>query len=316
MANWSRGLLQLGEGVGQLAQNVATRERDEAMAARQENLLRFEAELRAKENVAEHGRAKERDVIQHEQRVEEIGIGNVQRLGEIGVEQEGRAKLAGIEHGYAKKIEQMRIDAQKEQWKRGDIENATQRYDGMISAVDERITSLIDKKSEWKTKGEVSDPQGLADMEAEIEALKTQRSLINRDRKSALVRLGDPSIAPVETGPSTGHGTRTAPARTPGAMPKPREVAKTRPPVAAAPRQVAPEGTGGLIGLGRDLGKLASAARRTVAADPSPAVVSAAKQALSKGGTLSETLRKELRAIGPSRLKQHGFSAEDLKKIL
>lgn len=195
MANWSRALLSLGEGLGQLAERVGKREHDAMLMAREENLVRLRAKLEEQGNISQFGRQKEL-------------IGMEEAARGRGADREEAFTLKRDAHGQAFETTQAverrkheltmagREEAmQRGRWKREDLQQFERSYAAQVDDIDDRIVKVKDKIRDDRARstntGVAPDESVLAERLEEITQLQGQKSLLVQQRGEMLANMGD-----------------------------------------------------------------------------------------------------------------------------
>lgn len=207
MANWSRALLNLGAGIGDVAQNVAQKERDAALAMREENLMRLNASLRQQADDRQFGQQKELVGMEHQMAQERTGQAQAFEVGmaERGaqhdlklMERREQHDLTMQDRDAAMRREQMGAESALYEKRAGreDLESAQRSYAAQFEAVDERLAELNDQmikaRTEAQTQGTELDPALLQPWQDEIKQLQQQKRQIGKQRDIHLAQLGDP----------------------------------------------------------------------------------------------------------------------------
>lgn len=346
MANWSRALLSLGDGLGQLAQSVGQRQRDEMMMAREENLVRLRAKLDEEGNVTKFGRQKELIGMEEAARgrgadreeafaLKRDAQGQTFETTQAGERRKHELTMAGREEGL-----------HKERWKREDLQQFERSYVAQVDDIDDRLSKINDEitkqRASASTDGTVLDENVLGPWQKEITQLQGQKRLLAKQRASTLASMGAPGYEKIteeeanrlnaSSGPTarnTGKGERraAAAAQAPaqkqegGAPPPPSKPQGMIDRENRKSRKVAAPGGATLGPVGRHFRDLDTDTSAPMGrGGPIPerlksAAVKSAKQTLQSGRPISAEQRQELQRIGRERLKGvYGFTDDDLER--
>lgn len=189
MANWSRAFESLGQALLPLAQNAAQRERDAALAMREENLMRLQQKLRM-----------EADTVQFGQQKELIGIEAGVRAGERQLEQDFTRYRdeAGMKHERELLDTRMKHERSLLSIKEGDgsfknLQALEKSYSEQLNAIDKRMAEvqdkLIEQQADAQTQGLELDSTLLKPWQDELSRLQEQRRQLGRQRDLDLARL-------------------------------------------------------------------------------------------------------------------------------
>lgn len=331
MANWSQALLNLGEGLGMLAGHVATRERDEIMAMREENLARLRARLHEESAQREREFIKERDETQFQRDL--IGIGTRASLDMQAGDRAHAQRRELIE------MEQDRIDARETARGNTPFARVASAYQDRIDKIDARIQDITDQRIKAASDAAANlgelDPKLVEPWDRELRQLQAQRTALQAAMDEELAGLGAPGyrrLSDEEVEKLRAPRERPAPAQQPRSAqapiddvppppPKPagmaeREERKSRKVAPAEPRKpVSRDNISGEAFKGaRQARDLLSRVGSALSARKSESdVVRAAKS----GKKLSADEKQALRNIGRERLKGvYGFTDDQLDRLL
>lgn len=192
MANVHRALVGLSEGLGSMVNLAVQRERDKAMAAREENRMRLSHLLN------EESRSADR-TFQSEQREgdREFQREVMEQQQTFQSEQAGLDRTFRSEESEANRREQRRqfdsqTSMQEERFRREDERAEEQRYAAQVNQIDSRLQDLMDYQVQANAEGKVIDQSYMGQLDAEIQQLQKQKQALSKQRDLMLARRGAP----------------------------------------------------------------------------------------------------------------------------
>lgn len=224
MANVERALLALSGGLQQLAGNAWQRERDNALAMRQENLMRIQASLDARARQSQN----EFTAGENEKsRTQAAALAQTQ-LESTREENRKTREFQGAQADKDRAVQRERFD-------REDLEKLDSSYLRQLNEIDDRLASLNEIRTKSGMEGMAPDPAALADFESQVKALQQQRAALAKDRATMLASRGDkryPKVSAEEVARLLGQGGGEKPVAAQG--PEPTQPAVDVPPMPPA----------------------------------------------------------------------------------
>lgn len=337
MANFGRALLEVGKGLNQLAGRQYDRERDAAMAMREENLARLRGEQDTARLDKQLTASADQAALDRGARKEESSADRTLRT----TESEADRKLRREEGAADRAVTTQR-------YQREDDRNADTVTLRQITAIDERLAQLNDMmlKPGLEGQGGLADPAATSQAQAEISQLQKQKQQLSRERDLSLARSGNkgyqkispeeaqrilasqtsPDAAPpAAVGQPPPAGSSVKPVRPQVAAQAPAQQFEVPPAPPVDPEMAARRAREGNRAIGgppagqgaRDLfgavGRIGDALTSRTQEGPN---VMAVKQAIQGGKPPPPEALQAVRAIAPDRLKGvFGFTDADLKQL-
>lgn len=229
MANVHRALAALGQGLGDMVNLEAGRERDRVMALRQENLMRIDHSLNEQSRSADRTfdageRAKDREANLGVQ-ISQVEQANLDRKASATQHHES---LAVQREGNQLQADQLAL--QNRRYDEG-------QYVEQANRIDKRMQELNDYLTQATAEGKVMDEAALAPLKQEMTQLQEARQSLAQERDITLARSGDSRYRKL----SKEEVAKLKPAQQPPAAPKTPTVAAQAPqgsttkPVPSAP---------------------------------------------------------------------------------
>lgn len=243
MANLSRALLAVGEGLQGMANRQYDREKERVLAMREENMARLRSQLDDQklekqqgfltaENEKERSARKEETAAERTARQAENEQDRKMRLSEGEADRELRRREGAAD----RELTSRRLD-------REDRTTSDASYLRQINQIDERLQQLSDLKTKPALEGNagMADPQALASVDQEMAQLQKQKRQLAQERDLSLARTGDKRYQPISAeeaarlSQSTPDVAAARPQARPGTSIKKPNVAAQAPQPQAAP---------------------------------------------------------------------------------
>ncbi len=201
MANWSRALLNLGEGLGQIALTAGQREIEAMRALREENFMRLGAQYRQQADDRQFEQQKQLMGIETAARTDaetrRQGFETAQLSTRMAHEstlsnQDDRLRrdLAGADAGLTRERLTREETMQRERYTREDMNLLERQYASQINQIDDRLARINDEMTKARLDAQEAatelDPKLLQPWQQEIAQLQRQKKLLGKDRDVAL----------------------------------------------------------------------------------------------------------------------------------
>lgn len=179
MANLSRALLNLGEGLGHMAQTAGQREIEAMRAMRDENFLRLQEGFRQQADDRQFGQQKEL-----------LGIEDTMRGAAETRRQGFETSQLNTRLAHETQLQNQEAGLTRERFQREDMTTLERGYASQINAIDDRLARISDQITKAQIKAGESmlevDPKLLEPWQQEIAQLQSQKKILGRERDVAL----------------------------------------------------------------------------------------------------------------------------------
>lgn len=225
MANFSRALLAVGEGLQGMANRQYDRERERVLAMREENLTRLRSDMDDKKLEKQQGFMSAENEKERTARSAETAAERTAREAENAADRKLRMQEGESDRNLRRTEGAADRGIQSERFRRDDAATQDTSYIRQLNAIDERLQRLNEMKLKPALEGNgmAADPAAVAQVDAEIGQLQQQKRQLGQERDISLARNGDKRYKPISPeeaaqfgGTATPHGA--APER-PAAQP-------------------------------------------------------------------------------------------------